>query len=367
VAPETPQPLTPVDRLEIAAARIVAGLPRSLKRRIAGEPIRREGLELDLDMQVLIKLAERNPSPPLAGRAPAEARAELRRSVRGVAGAPIPIASVTETTIAGAEGPLRARLYVADDAAGEPPPLIVYYHGGGWVAGDLDTHDQPCRLLARTSGARVLSVDYRLAPEHPFPAPVDDALAAFNDAVASAGRLGVDASRIAVAGDSAGGHLAAVTARTASAGDGPRPAFQLLIYPVTDLLGVSGSRVTFAEGFVLTKANMDWYEEQLVGVDGDRRDPRASPLLAEDLAGCPPALVVTAGFDPLRDEGEAYAARLRDAGVPTSLRRHAGYVHGFTHVLIGGTGPREAVAEMGGMLRAAFERLETRAVDQLAR
>lgn len=349
------QPPTLADRFETAAARAVMALPRSAKRRIAGAPIRRDGLELDLDTQVVIKLGERNPRPPLTGRTPAEAREELRRSARAVAGPPIQLASVQETTVAGAEGDLRARLFVPEEireaVAG---PLIVYFHGGGYVAGDLNTHDQPCRLLARSSGARVLSVDYRLSPEHRFPAPVEDGLAAFRDAVARADQLGADPARIAVAGDSAGGHLATVTAQQALADGGPVPAFQLLIYPVTDLAETAQSRVTFAEGFLLTKANMDWYEQQFLGPDGDRHDPRASPLLAEDLAGAPPALVVTAGFDPLRDEGEAYARRLRDAGVRTILRRHAGYVHGFTHILIGDPGPREAIAEMGGALRSAL-------------
>jgi acetyl esterase len=343
-------------RLEIAGARAICALPPGAKRRIAGAPVRRDGLELDLDTQVLLKLAERNPPPPAASRTPAGAREEIRRSANVVAGPTIALASVHETTIAGADGPLRARLYVPEEAQhASAGPLIVYYHGGGWVVGDLDTHDQPCRLLANASGARVLSVDYRLAPEHRFPAPVHDALAAFYDAVSSAERLGADPARIAVAGDSAGGHLAAVTAQLAAAAPGgPVPAFQLLIYPVTDLVEVSRSRLEFAEGFLLTKESMDWYEEQFLGADGDRRDPRASPLLAADLSAVAPALVVTAGFDPLRDEGEAYAARLRAAGVRTILRRHPGYVHGFIHVLIGGTGPREAVAEMGGVLRAAL-------------
>jgi acetyl esterase len=352
---EATQPLKLADRLEIAAARAIAALPPSAKRRIAGEPIRRDGLELDLDMQVLIKLDALSPRPPLSSGTAAEARDALRHSVRVVAGAPIALASVRETTIAGADGPLRARLFVPDDGHDGPPgPLIVYYHGGGWVAGDLDTHDQPCRLLAKASGARVLSVDYRLAPEHPFPAPVDDALAAFRDAVARADQLGADPARIAVAGDSAGGHLAAVTAQQAVIEGGPAPAFQLLIYPVTDLAAVAQSRLTFAMGFILTKENMDWYEEQFLGPDGDRRDPRVSPLLREELAGTAPALVVTAGFDPLRDEGEAYAHKLGQAGVRTILRRHPGYVHGFTHALNGGAGPREAIAEMGGVLRAAL-------------
>jgi acetyl esterase len=350
----TPPPLTLADRLEIAAARAVAALPPSAKRRLAGKPIRRDGLELDRDIQLLVKLDARDPRPPLSSGTPADARENLRHAVRVVAGPPIELAEVRDTTVAGAVGPLAARLFAPGEEGGETEALIVYYHGGGWVAGDLDTHDHPCRLLAKAAGARVLSVDYRLAPEHPFPAPVDDALAAFRDAVARAGEFGADPARVAVAGDSAGGHLAAVTAQQALADGGPSPAFQLLIYPVTDLVNVAPSRLTFAEGFILTKENMDWYEEQFVGLDGDRQDPRASPLLGEVHGASAPALVVTAGFDPLRDEGEAYARKLREAGVRTILRRHPGYVHGFIHALMFGSGPREAIAEMGGVLRAGL-------------
>jgi acetyl esterase len=353
-----PAPLTPRRRLEIAAARLVGALPASAKRLIAGRPVRRDGLELDLDTQVLIRLAERD-LHSLPGRTPEEARADLREAVRPLEGAQIPVAAVREVTIAGAAGPLRARLFVPGEAQaaaerGAPGALIVYYHGGGWVAGDLNTHDQPCRLLARGSGASVLSVDYRLAPEHRFPAPVDDALAAFRDAVARAEELGVDPARIAVAGDSAGGHLAAVTAQQAATDGGPAPAFQLLIYPVTDLVERSQSRSTFGEGFILTAENMAWYEEQFTGPDADLSDPRVSPLRAHDVGAVAPGLVVTAGFDPLRDEGEAYAHRLREAGVRTLSRRHPGYVHGFIHALTLGAGPREAIAEMGGVLRATL-------------
>jgi acetyl esterase len=355
---ETITPLTPRLRLEIAAARLVGALPPGAKRLIAGRPVRRDGLELDLDTQVLIRLAERD-LHSLPGRTPEEARADLREAVRPLEGPRIPLAAVREVTISGAAGPLRARLFVPDEARaaserGAPAPLIVYYHGGGWVAGDLNTHDQPCRLLARSSGASVLSVDYRLAPEHRFPAPLDDALAAFRDTVARAPELGADPARIAVAGDSAGGQMAAVTAQLCAADGGPAPAFQLLIYPVTTVAEKLQSRRTFAEGFILTAENMAWYEEQFLGPDGDRSDPRASPLHAADLAAVAPALVVTAGFDPLRDEGEAYARMLSEAGVRAVLRRHPGYVHGFIHALTLGAGPREAIAEMGGVLRMAL-------------
>jgi acetyl esterase len=350
-------PATLPTRIESAALRATGALPAGVKRRIAGPPLRRDGLELDLDTHVLLRLAERSLPPPLALRTLAQARADLRHSAAVVAGTPIPLADVHETTVAGAEDRLLARMYIPHEAlAHTRGPLVVYYHGGGWTCGDLDTHDQPCRALARSCGARVLSVDYRLAPEHPFPAPLDDAVAAFRDVVARADRLDVDPARIAVAGDSAGGNLAAVVAQETTATGGPAPAFQLLIYPATRLGGVTGSRQTFAEGFVLTKVNMDWYEHQLLGDDGDRSDPRVSPLLAEDLSRCPAGLVVTAGFDPLRDEGEAYARALHDAGVNTVLRRYPGYIHGFIHAFAIGRGTGEALAEIGGILRAALAR-----------
>jgi acetyl esterase/lipase len=350
-------PLAPTwrDRAEASLAKAIVALPPKAKRRLAGAPIRRDGLELDLDTQLLLRLLESRQPPPPAERTPEGSRADVRRSARIVAGAPEPLHDVLATTVAGADARLAARLYVPDEAAGaDPGPLVVFFHGGGWVVGDLDTHDAPCRLLARTSGARVLAVDYRLSPEHPFPAPVDDGLAAFRDAVARAEELGADPARVAVAGDSAGGHLAAVTALQAAADGGPAPAFQLLVYPAVDFVSELPSRTIFAEGFYLTKADMDWYELQFLGPEGDRHNPRVSPLRADDHAGVAPALVVTAGFDPLRDEGEAYAATLRAAGVPALLRRHPGFVHGFFNVLGLGRGPVQAVAEMGGVLRVAL-------------
>jgi acetyl esterase len=198
----------------------------------------------------------------------------------------------------------------------------------------------------------VLSVDYRRAPEHPFPAGVDDALAAFRDCVARAQSLGVDPARIAVAGDSAGGHLAAVTALQAALDGGSAPAFQLLIYPATDLVETYPSEIEFATGFVLTRENMDWYESQFAPPGVDRRDARVSPLYASTLGGVAPAMVVTAGFDPLRDEGEAYARRLQRDGVRVLARRHPGAIHGFIHALAVGPAAWQALAEMGGVLRA---------------
>ena len=227
---------------------------------------------------------------------------------------------------------------------GRPAPLVVYYHGGGHVIGDLDTHDQPCRLLSREIPALVLAIDYRLAPEHQFPAAVEDALAAFRWAAAEAVRLGADPSRIAVAGDSAGGNLAAVVCQLSLAGGGPTPAFQALVYPVTDYSAERPSYALFGEGFFLTREEMHWYRRNYFAAPEDRADPRASPIRAADLAGLPPAHVVTAGFDPLRDEGEEYARRLEEAGVPTTLRREPDLVHGFINA-----------AGLGGRAREAAE------------
>ena len=357
-AAPTPRPArrSPLaDRAERLAVRLILALPSAVKRRLAGAPSVYEGLRLDLDTQLLLRLAERDPDPPLRTLTPLQARAQLQRSVALVAGKPAELAEVRELSLDGCDCPLRSRLYVPYEAATGEGPLLVYFHGGGWVVGDLDTHDELCRSLAVSSGARVLSVDYRLAPENPFPAAVEDALAAYREAVARADELGADPARVAVGGDSAGGHLAAVTALLAREDERP-PAFQLLIYPATDFVETSASRVAFGVGHLLTKENMDWYEENFVS-SSDRSDPRISPLRAESLAGVAPALVVTAGFDPLRDEGEAYARRLGQDGVAVSLRRHAGFVHGFTHVMVGGSGPREAIAEMGGALRVALAKV----------
>jgi acetyl esterase len=223
-------------------------------------------------------------------------------------------------------GGVPVRLYRPSDAA--DLGLLVYFHGGGWVIGDLDSHDQVCRLLANGSGHAVLSVDYRLAPEHPFPAGLEDAVTATRWAHANATELGCRADRLAVGGDSAGGNLAAVVAQLA-----PVPlVYQLLVYPVTDCTRAQPSYAENATGYFLTAEGMRWFiDHYLSGGHGAPTDPRVSPLHAADhvVAATPPALVVTAEFDPLRDEGDAYAARLAALGVPTSHVRFGGMFHGF--------------------------------------
>ena len=231
----------------------------------------------------------------------------------------VPVASVTETEVAGGDGPVAARVYRPE---GEGPwPVVAFFHGGGFVIGDLDTHDNLARRICRDAAAVVVSVDYRLAPEHPFPAGVDDAVAAARDLQARTEELGGD-GRLAVAGDSAGGNLAAVVSQQV-----PGIAAQLLIYPATDGPGEYESRTTNGQGYFLDLPTMAWFMEHYAPTDGV--DPRFSPLRAASLAGQPPAVVVTAEFDPLRDEGEAYAAALAAAGVPVVTRRYDGLIHGF--------------------------------------
>jgi acetyl esterase len=219
---------------------------------------------------------------------------------------------------------LGARLYVPDGAP-RPAPALVYFHGGGWVVCDLDTHDGLCARLARDGQCRVISVDYRLAPEHRFPTAVEDACAAVAWVRDNAERLGVDPARIAVAGDSAGGNLSAVVARRMR----DAVAFQVLLYPAVDATRSCPSHDSMGERYFLSQENIDWYLGHYVPKGGDLKHPDLSPLFAEDLAGLPPALVITAGFDPLRDEADAYAQRLREAGVQVEYREHESLIHGF--------------------------------------
>jgi acetyl esterase len=222
------------------------------------------------------------------------------------------------------------------------------------VVGDLDTHDQTCRFIAREASVRVLALDYRRAPEHPFPAAVDDTVAAVRFAADQSELLGADPGRVAVGGDSAGANLAAAASRLLARGAGPVPVFQLLIYPVTDLSHKRRSYELFRDGFFLTESHMDWYRDHYLASPGAALDPRASPLLAEDLDGLPPAHVAVAGFDVLRDEGEEYASRLRAAGVPVTVGRHSGLIHGFANTVGVGRASRSAMAEAVAALRAGL-------------
>jgi acetyl esterase len=263
-----------------------------------------------------------------------------------------PVKAVRDLTVPGAEGPLKARLYTTPERGG-PHPLLVFLHGGGFVVGDLDTHDAPCRVLCAHAGVNVLAIDYRLAPEHPFPEYHDDVTVAWRWAVEHAAELGADPARVAIGGDSAGGTLSIALANEAARGEVPQPALQVLIYPATDGTDRrTRSQDLFSDGYFLTSALIDWYAGHHWPDGADPADPRRSPLLIEDLSGNAPAIVVTAGFDPLRDEGEAYAERLREAGVPVVLRRHESLFHGFLNSGGINRASRAAVLELAGSIRA---------------
>ena len=349
--------LTPSERLLRGAARALGALPPAAQLRLSGKPpVCIDGQVLAPDMQLMLALLARMRDSDPATLTPADARRERRRMAAVFAGPPEPIGAVADLDIPG-EVALRARHY-APPAAGRAgrDPLLVYFHGGGFTFGDLDTHDGVCRLLSSRTGAHVLAVDYRLAPEHRFPAAVEDAQTALRWAAVHAPELGADPRRIGVGGDSAGGNLAAVVSQLAARNGGPAPALQLLIYPATDCTRRRRSRELFSDGFFLTESQMDWFEANYLGSVGDAngRDPRASPLLAEDLSGLAPAIVATAGFDPLRDEGEDYAEALRAAGTPVLLRRFPGFVHGFMGAAGISRACRDAVVEIAGATRALF-------------
>lgn len=237
-----------------------------------------------------------------------------------------PVASVEQLDITGPAGPVTVRVYRPDESG--PAPLLLYFHGGGWVVGDLESHDEVCRQFCVGAGAVVVSVEYRLAPEHPFPAGLEDCFAATCWACDNAGTLGADKQRLVVAGDSAGGNLAAAVCLLARERGGPEIAHQLLIYPVTDLDLDTASYRDNADGYFLTRDMMAWFWEQYLPDAAQTPDPLAAPMQA-DLSGLPPATVITAGFDPLRDEGIAYAEKLAAGGVPVEQREFDGMIHGF--------------------------------------
>ncbi|MFL5792932.1 MAG: alpha/beta hydrolase [Actinomycetota bacterium] len=289
--------------------------------------------------------------PPLHHQSVEQARAFHAADAAALNGPPAPVAAVADRRVPGPAGELPVRVYTPE---GSPPfPIVVFFHGGGWVVGTLDTYDPLCRALAAATPAVVVSVDYRLAPEHRWPAAVEDAYAATEWASRNAAALGGVQHRLAVAGDSAGGNLAAVVALGARDRGGPAIAFQLLVYPVLDAAGDTASWREYADGYHLTADGMRWYWDHYLG-GADGAAPDASPLRAAFVGGLPPALVIGAEYDILRDEGEAYAARLAEAGVDASASRHAGVVHGFVRwrAVTGAAG--DALQEAATALRSAL-------------
>jgi acetyl esterase len=342
--------------LEARAGRGLARLPPSVQHRLAaGAPAGGGGDLLAPDVRLVLALRRRLGAASFAALGADRARRRYRRDCALHGGPRAAVGAVRDLTVPGPAGPLPARHYAPPAAGGAP--LLVWFHGGGMVLGDLDTHDPPLRLLCREAGVHVLAVAYRLAPEHPFPAAVEDACAALGWALASAAALGADASRVAVGGDSAGGNLAAVAALDAAGRSAGAPALQLLVYPATDRAREWPSLARFADGFLLSREEIRWFHAQYTGGTGaDPADPRLSPLRAPSLAGLPPALVFTAAFDPLRDEGEAYAERLAAEGTRATLRRLPGLVHGFVHLLGPSATARRAVSEVARALRAELGR-----------
>ena len=284
--------------------------------------------KLDPNVRALLETIAAEGYPPLESLPVGEARRAAVEGLAPVAGTPEPVHSIENLSISGPEREIPIRIYTPDNVA--PRPAMVYFHGGGWVVCDLDTHDIVCRAIAHRAGAVVVAVDYRLAPEHKFPAAVIDCYAATEWVAANVERLGIDPARISVGGDSAGGNLGTVISRKARDEKGPRIALQALVYPVTDLSSFETSSYReFAEGYNLTKPEMEWFRDHYLRTPEDGLNPDASPLLARDLSGLPPALIITAECDPLCDEGEAYAKRLEEAGVPVTYTRYAGMIHPF--------------------------------------
>ena len=309
-------------------------------------------MELDPKLKEILSAPADPNEVPVEVMAPDEARRTWKADMAPLAGKKQPVASVEDLSLPGPAGPLAFRLYRPEAAGANKPPLLIYLHGGGWIRGDLDTHDDVCRYLCRHAGVVVASVAYRLAPEAKFPAPVDDAYAALEWLAREAGRLGADGGRLAIGGDSAGGNIACAVTMLARDRKGPKIGFQLLVYPVTDLASDSESKRLYSKGYLLN--SMPFYINSYVRAEADKRNGLASPLRAADLSNLPPAFILTAGFDPLRDEGEAYAERLRQAGVPVTLKRYESMIHGF--VSITGLLPSAEVglADSAAALREAF-------------
>ncbi|HBS30468.1 MAG TPA: alpha/beta hydrolase [Parvularcula sp.] len=309
--------------------------------------------EVDAKTRPLLDMIAMLGAPPLSQTSPQQFR-DMRAKSRDMLNSAWPEPPQYRTfDVAGGAGPIRARLY--DYAGtGRARPTLVYYHGGGFVFGDLDSHDQLCRRLAKAGDLRVIAIEYRLAPEAPFPAAVEDAWAAINDIVARAEELGADSARIGVGGDSAGANLATVTARRAAIEGAPAIRHQLLFYPVTQSVRSTPSREKFAEGYFLTREGMDWFDGHYLPKDADRTDPNISPLLHPAPKNLAPALVITAGFDPLFDEGRAYAEALLMAGVACRHIDYADQIHGFASFCNFSSVAEEAIADAANDVHAAL-------------
>lgn len=304
-------------------------------------------MAIDPDTRAVLDMIRLAGRPPFETLTPAEARQAYSASRKLLQPPPEDVAESSDTTVAGPLGPIGVRMYrPAGTDSSDVLPALVWYHGGGWLLGDLDSHDGVCRRFANAVRCRVISVDYRMAPEHVFPAAVDDCAAATKFVFENAAALGVDAGKVAVGGDSAGGNLAAVMALMSRDGTLPPIAFQLLIYPATDMMMTTVSSTTIGPGVPLTSATMRWFIDYYA--KGHESDWRASPIRVASVAGTAPALVLTCAHDPLRDEGIDYAKRLEREDVPVVHLHYSDQIHGFM--------------SMGRLIRAADQ-----AIDIMAR
>jgi acetyl esterase len=301
-------------------------------------------------VQALLDEFSRQNMPPLDELSPTQARL-VALGFRDLQGEPEPIGETRDIIVPGPAGKLPVRLY--HPAPGKDLPLVVYFHGGGWVIGDIEVVDKPCRALANAARCVVASVNYRLSPETQFPGPAEDCYDATSWLAENASEIGADRRFVAVAGDSAGGNLAAVVALMARDRGGPALAYQLLIYPVTTTARDSEfvSYVDNADGYLLTRASMVWFWDHYLASAEDGKNPYAAPLRAPDLSRLPPAMIVTAEFDPLRDEGQAYARRLQQAGVAVKVSHYEGMIHGFFWMAGAVDGGRDLIVEIGRELR----------------
>ncbi len=337
--------------------KVIPWIPTPAKRALfGGRSVTIDGNTLDPTLQLMLSgLRAVGIDGLVVDDDPGASRAQLRQLTTELPGPQIHV-DVDDLLLPGPAGEIPARHY--RPANGATAPLLVFYHGGGWAIGDLDSYDALCRLTCRDAGIHVLSIDYRLAPEHPAPAAVEDAYAAFRWCYDHAEELGAAPGQVAVGGDSAGGNLAAVVCQLARDEGAPAPVLQWLLYPRTDFTAQTRSLGLFARGFLLTKRDMDWFESQYLRGSGvDRADKRVSPLLAESLAGLAPALIAVAGFDPLRDEGESYAAALQAAGTAVDLRCMRSLTHGFINLFQLGGGSAAATTELISALRAHLSRV----------
>jgi acetyl esterase len=350
-----PLRLAVLDVANRAGLRLLPRLPDTVKRLLCGRPVTIDGNTLDVTLQFMLA-AQRSAGVDglVASSDVAVARSQLRK-LASMIDAKIAV-DVRDASIPGPAGPLAVRHYAPIEGVGSAP-LLVFFHGGGFVVGDLEVHDDLCRLLCRDAGIRVMAVDYRLAPENPAPAAIEDCYATYRWALEHAAELGADPSRVLVGGDSAGGNLAAVISRLARDDGIGLPALQLLLYPATNFAADTRSKTLFASGYFLSRASMDWFRDNyLAGSPLEADDPLISPLLAPDLAGLPPAMVLTGGFDPLRDEGNQYAEALAAAGVPVDHRQFGPVIHAFGNFFALGGASATAMAEIVAALRAHLSR-----------